>query len=1716
MKIFAPNRYYRSLAIMAGILASVTTITPAAWALTIDVGTTTTVDSTPGTPYTHTEAGNITINGTLRGYERATPGGAYTGNGGNIHLTTTGGVIVIGALGRINVDAKSGNGNGGTIVLTGPTITVDGKLTADGINAGSGGTIQLVGDTINLNAGSLVSARGITANSNGGIITVTSTGVTSIANTAVVNSSGKTVLSGPNVTQNLITISGNGVNINGAVTANGIGSTRAGKVSITATSGASEVNVASTGRINAIGASGTGSNGGEIVVTGNLTNNGGQLSAVAGGTNKNAGSITVTGSNSNYFVNQSNGKLLANGFTTQTDSDGGTITVNTGSITLNQGTLEANGSKNTGATGAGGSISLTANGTLDANASSQVTVQGTTGGNVSLNSNTGTININAGSWIRAMGDSTTTMSVSGNSVNVASTLEAGGMLTNQGGTLTLTVNNSGDLLMSGNGLLSSRGGETGNGNGGTVIVSARDITLNDSANIRAYGTENVGAGTLGNGGVITLTASRNYSSAVGTTVNSSGDPVIVTGNYTKNLITLTAGGTTNLDGKLLAQGRGHVASDGGKLNLTSTGTLTVASTALISASGNVTYGGKGGQIYLRSVSGNVNLTGGGGIVDGTLRGIITTSGMMGSIGGLMNITAGSGITLSAIQLSATGSTSGNISLLANAGNLSIANSTVAGSLLTLQASNTLTATTGNTFTASNGIAIYGESGTSDDVTQVDFVKESGDLTLSRLRATTANVSTVGTNAAITVSALGSTNGTINLTTGKNITISNAVVDGADTLNLNSTNNGNIVLVSGTFSSLTGTTTAPSGSGGVRFRTTTGNVTLTNNTVTGATSVGTAGAIMAGTITGTGNTFTGSTSFYTNTATKNISITTSDFQNATNAFSGFGVTVGDSAGGLTLSTLTAGSTFTGSSTGGAMTISNAAVTGASTLTASGAITGNTSTNWANIAATSTGGGAINLADSTGNMTLTTLSTSGNSTLLASGGSLTISGASLTGVGSTATWQAATSVDASNTGNNIASNVSTYGLGGAGSALTTATLYSTTGLTVNALNTGTATLTANGGNMSVSNATITGATTLTASGSITATSANNFGTTNTLSAGTSLALTDSTGALTITSMTAGTNATIATGSASDLTISAATVGGNLSALAGTAGSSQNLTINNTVVTGTSTLQAGNSITATSAGNRFVGSVSAYGESSTADLTTNGINITNNNQSLVVGRYMAGTGGALIATGAGSDVSVDNANMTSGTLTITSPDAIALSNSTFSALKTLRASSSSNGAVTLTNNTFSTLEGKNTLTGSENNGAYIGNGNGNWTMSGNTVSSTTTFTSIGGSVTASSGTFTGVVSGTAAAVDITATSALSVGSLVATSGAISLNSTGNISTSSSGGTTAATSVSLVSTGGNITVGDPITGTDVTIQATGASKTVTVSGGTIIARNGTAGGNVNIFSDGTFTLNSNFDILASATAGGALGGSINISSNGAINISTAGSILQTNGLTDATHNKIVISGASFALTGDMEAMALSSGGAGGTVNITTTTGNVTLSNGSYIKTVGYATAAGVAGNGGNVTINAGANFVQTGGTIQTYVQSATAAAATKNGGAVAITAGGNITQTYMGSVLIDTRGASFATSGIAGGNGGNITLTANSGAITMTKTTGGTPVYFDLRGGNGVSAAGGNGGSINLFNTSYSINSYTGIANFRTQGGGGSPAGTQGHLYNNGSQLF
>jgi hypothetical protein len=488
----------------------------------IATGQTVTLESYPNQPTVQTVNGSYVIHGTLRGVERTAPGGTLTGNGGQLILNASNGFF-IGSSGRIDVSATANGGNGGSITLNGPVISVDGQIFARGLGSGRGGTVTMNANSITLTPTARIYAQGGGVTANGGVIRLDAgTGTLAIqAGAGLYSGNGRA-----DAASNIIQLMGRVVNVQGTVSASGMTTLDGGTVILTTqtpvsalgtdsivvgenavveanggtTRGsggtvavqASQVNI--DGRVRA-GGTGNGAGGVVLIDSGNTTLGAKGMVQAFGGTNRGNGGTIVIRATEAGTVRTAAGSLVQSSGTTLKAADGSysnnRVVLTGGNLALG-GVAEARGNNNTSE---GGQVIATAttgdlllSGTLDADGTRNTTGSGA-GGQIIAQ----TLGENAA------------LRVSGGRITAA------GYQANNGGTILLS-SADGDIRFD-NGLVDARaynGANTGNG-GSITLNAAQGIEINAlgtspilNATAGLNATDTTGAG--GQGGQITLNA----------------------------------------------------------------------------------------------------------------------------------------------------------------------------------------------------------------------------------------------------------------------------------------------------------------------------------------------------------------------------------------------------------------------------------------------------------------------------------------------------------------------------------------------------------------------------------------------------------------------------------------------------------------------------------------------------------------------------------------------------------------------------------------------------------------------------------------------------------------------------------------------------------------------------------------------------------------------------------------------------------------------------------------------------------------------------------------------------------------------------------------------------------------------------------------------------------------------------------------------------------
>lgn len=207
-----------------------------------------------GTSVTLTDSLRVANGGYVRVYD---VGGV---NGGIITLIVPSGLYFqVDSGGVVDLSGVSGNGFGGSLIVNGAgTITINGTILANGVGNGAGGLISLTSPNLTIGNNAVLQAMAA-GTGNGGRILLTETGgVLTVGTNARIETTGVS-----SAAANLITIEGQGVQIDGQIVADGTGNSAGGTVTLVANNG--RVRILRDGDVFARGA-GTGS-GGTVVMT---------------------------------------------------------------------------------------------------------------------------------------------------------------------------------------------------------------------------------------------------------------------------------------------------------------------------------------------------------------------------------------------------------------------------------------------------------------------------------------------------------------------------------------------------------------------------------------------------------------------------------------------------------------------------------------------------------------------------------------------------------------------------------------------------------------------------------------------------------------------------------------------------------------------------------------------------------------------------------------------------------------------------------------------------------------------------------------------------------------------------------------------------------------------------------------------------------------------------------------------------------------------------------------------------------------------------------------------------------------------------------------------------------------------------------------------------------------------------------------------------------
>ena len=1005
-------------------------------------------------------SGTGILNQTGTGKTILTNDETYTGA-----TTITAGTLSLAATGSIAAGSTVGVGTAGTLNFAAGGIvfgnaTLTGGATVTGSGGTIGGTLGVTGGNWNATSGTvtgLVTASGaantftigaganLTAtagvNLTGGQIAGTGTLTGSLNDTSAQSSTfGGVIANGASPSTLTVDNAATTLTLTGTNTYTGMTKVTSGTLSLTSTgsiAAGSTVGVDAKGTLNFVG-------GGNVF--GNATLNGGATVTGSGGTI--GGTLGVTGGNWNATSGTVTGLVTASGAAnTFTIGAGANLTATagvnlTGGQIAGPGTLtgslndtSAQSSTFGGVIANGASPStLTVN-----NAATTLTLTGvnTYTGDTKITSGTlslgPTASIAAGSTVGVDNKGILNFAAGGSVLGNA-TLTGGAAVTGSGGTI------GGTLAVSGGNWNATSGTVQGLV---TASGAANTFTIGSGANLTAASGVNVTGGQIAGTG--TLTGSLGYTSAQSSTFGG----VIADGASPSTLTVNNAATTLTLTGANTYTGMTKVTS--GTLSLGPTGSIAAGSTVGVDNAGTLNFAGGGTVAGNATLTGGATVTGSGGTIGGTLgvtggnwnatsgtvTGLVTATGDANTftIGAGANLTATSGVNLTGGQIAGTGTLTG--SLTDTSAQSSTFGGVIAGAGNTLTINNaatTLTLTGANTYTGATTVT-------------------AGTLSLGPTGSIAAG-STVGVGAA----------GTLNFAAGGSVLGNATLKGGATVTGSGGTIGGTLGVTGGNWNATSGTVTGlvtASGAGNTFTIGTGANLTATSGVnLTGGQIAGT--GTLTGSLTDTSaqsSTFGGVIAGAGNTLAVNNAATTLTLTGANTYTGATTVTAGTLSLGPTGS-IAAGSTVgvgtagTLNFAGGGSVLGNATLTGGATVTGSGGTIGGTlgvtGGNWNATSGTVTG--------------LVTASGAGNTFTIGAGANLTATtGVNLTGgqIGGTGTLTGSL--------NDTSAQSSAFGgvIAGAGNTLTVNNAATTLTLTGTDTFTGATTVTA--GTLQVGNGT-----------------------------------------------------------------------------------------------------------------------------------------------------------------------------------------------------------------------------------------------------------------------------------------------------------------------------------------------------------------------------------------------------------------------------------------------------------------------------------------------------------------------------------------------------------------------------------------------------------------------------------------------------------------------
>ncbi|HIK11014.1 MAG TPA: CHAT domain-containing protein [Oscillatoriaceae cyanobacterium M33_DOE_052] len=506
-----------------------------------------------------------------------------------------------------------------------------------------------------------------------------------------------------------------------------------------------------------------------------ITSNTGEINATAG----NLDSYSTNGNAGNVMLDAT-GNIATQNIRSQGDIVGGNIDITTGGSFTTTGTINSYASNAT--TGEAGDVNITANSDItlggDANNSAIRSEGATVGGNISITSNNGEINANAGNL-----DSYSAKGTAG-SVNLdAATGIDIANIRSEGDTVGGSINITSDTSLDFTGSTLNSYSETGEA-GDVSITANGNITLGGDASNSAIRSDGAQLG-----GNISITST-------------SGEINATAGNLDSYSTSGTAGNVTlDATGNIATQNiRSEGYTVGGKIDITTGGTFTTTGTinsyasdantgnagdVNITANSNITLGGDANNSAIRSegatVGGNISITTTSGAINANAGNLDSYSakGTAGSVnldaatgidianirsdgdtkGGSINITSDTNLDFTGSTLNSYSETgeAGDVSITAN-GNITLggnaSNSAIRSEGSLVGGNISITSNTGEINATAGNLDSYSTNGTAGNVT----LESAGNIATSNIRSQGAFL---GGNIDINTGGTFTTTGTIN-------------------------------------------------------------------------------------------------------------------------------------------------------------------------------------------------------------------------------------------------------------------------------------------------------------------------------------------------------------------------------------------------------------------------------------------------------------------------------------------------------------------------------------------------------------------------------------------------------------------------------------------------------------------------------------------------------------------------------------------------------------------------------------------------------------------------------------------------------------------------------------------------------------------------------------------------------------------------------------------